>query len=122
MLKAALALLPALAFLGALVFLDSFKLVPLRSVLRTIAIGGLAAVACIFVNGALFAILTRSRVDRRKKGDVLDLLLGFLLAVVIHSAYNHSLLHPLVTTVLLIALLPPLATWRRPSAPPASWP
>ena len=54
MLKTALALLPALVFLGALVLMDSFKLVPLRAVLRTIVIGGLAAVACTFVNGYLF--------------------------------------------------------------------
>ena len=199
MLKAALALLPALVFLGALVFMDSFKLVPLRTVVRAIAFGGLAAVACAFVNEALFdftgmersvfsryvapiveelakaawiaflirrqrvgflvdaailgfgvgtgfalvenleylralttpsllvwvvrgfgtaimhgaataifAILSKSLIDRRDKGEILDLLPGLVVAAAIHSAYNHSLLHPLVATVLLIALLPPL--------------
>ncbi len=199
MLKAALALLPALVFLGVLVFMDSFKLVPLRTVVRAIAFGGLAAVACALVNEALFdftemersvfsryvapiveelakaawiaflirrqrvgflvdaailgfgvgtgfalvenleylralttpsllvwvvrgfgtaimhgaataifAILSKSLVDRRDKGEILDLLPGLVVAAVIHSAYNHSLLHPLVATVLLIALLPPL--------------
>jgi RsiW-degrading membrane proteinase PrsW (M82 family) len=198
-LKAALALLPALVFLGSLVLMDSFKLVPLRAVLRAIAIGGLAAIACMFANGflldltgmeltvfsrygapvieelakaawiaflirrqrvgflvdaailgfgvgtgfalvenmdylrtltttnmlvwvvrgfgtaimhgaatAIFAVLTKSLVDRRDKGEALDFLPGFVVAVAIHSAYNHSLLHPLVTTILLIALLPPL--------------
>jgi RsiW-degrading membrane proteinase PrsW (M82 family) len=198
-LKAALALLPALVFLGALVFMDSFKLVPLRTVVRAIAFGGLAAVACAFVNQALFdftgmersvfsryvapiveelakaawiaflirrqrvgflvdaailgfgvgtgfalvenleylralttpsllvwvvrgfgtaimhgaataifAILSKSLVDRRDEGEILDLLPGLVVAAAIHSAYNHSLLHPLVATVLLIALLPPL--------------
>ena len=57
---------------------------------------------------AIFAVLTKSLVDRRDKGEALDFLPGFMVAVAIHSAYNHSLLHPLVTTVLLIALLPPL--------------
>jgi RsiW-degrading membrane proteinase PrsW (M82 family) len=198
-LKAALGLLPALVFLGALVLMDSFKLVPLRAVLRAIAIGGLAALACTLANGllfdatameltvfsryvapvveelakaawiaflirrqrvgflvdaailgfgvgtgfalienveylrtlatpnllvwvvrgfgtavmhgaatAIFAILTKSLIDRRERGEMLDLLPGFVVAVAIHSAYNHSLLHPLVTTVLLVALLPPL--------------
>ncbi len=199
MLKAAIALLPALVFLGALVLMDSFKLVPLRTVLRAIAFGGLAAVVCIFANGflldatgmeysvysrygapvveelakaawiavlirrqrvgflvdaailgfgvgtgfalvenveylralatpnllvwvvrgfgtaimhgaatAIFAVLTKSLVDRREKPEPLDFLPGFMVAVAIHSAYNHSLLHPLVTTVLIIAVLPPL--------------
>ena len=199
MLNAALALVPALAFLAALVFMDSFKLVPFRMVVRAIAFGGLAAVACSFVNEALFdftgmersvfsryvapvveelakaawiaflirrqrvgflvdaailgfgvgtgfalvenleylrvltapsllvwivrgfgtaimhgaataifATLSKSLVDRRDDGEILDLLPGFVVAVAIHSAYNHSLLHPLVATVLLIALLPPL--------------
>ena len=199
MLNAALALVPALAFLAALVFMDSFKLVPLRMVVRAIAFGGLAAVVCTFVNQALFditgmersvfsryvapiveelakaawiaflirrqrvgflvdaailgfgvgtgfalvenleylrvltapnllvwvvrgfgtaimhgaataifAILSKSLVDRREEGEILDLLPGLVVAAAIHSAYNHSLLHPLVATVLLIALLPPL--------------
>ena len=199
MLKAAIALLPALVFLGALVLMDSFKLVPLRTVLRAIAFGGLAAVVCIYANGflldatgmeysvysryaapvveelakaawiavlirrqrvgflvdaailgfgagtgfslvenveylralatpnllvwvvrgfgtaimhgaatAIFAVLTKSLVDRRDKPEPLDFLPGFMVAVAIHSAYNHSLLHPLVTTVLIIAVLPPL--------------
>jgi RsiW-degrading membrane proteinase PrsW (M82 family) len=198
-LKAALALLPALVFLGALVLMDSYKLVPLRAVLRAIAFGGLAALVSVFANGFLldatgmelsvysrygapvveelakaawiaflirrqrvgflvdaailgfgagtgfalvenveylralatpnllvwvvrgfgtaimhgaatgiFAVLSKSLVDRRDKPEPLDFLPGFMVAVAIHSAYNHSLLHPLVTTVLLIAILPPL--------------
>jgi hypothetical protein len=57
---------------------------------------------------AIFAVLTKSLVDRRDKPETLDFLPGFMVAVAIHSAYNHSLLHPLVTTILLVALLPPL--------------
>lgn len=199
MLKAALALLPSIALLGALVVMDSFKLVPLKTVLKAIAMGGLAALTIVVVNPllydwtgmertaftryvapvveelakaawiahlirrqrlgflvdaaivgfgvgagfalvenldnlrtltttnllvwvvrgfgtavmhsaatALFAVLTKSLVDRREKGEALDLLPGFVVAVAVHSAFNHTLLHPLVTTVLLVALLPPL--------------
>ena len=45
MVHAALALLPVLAFLVLLVLMDSFKLVPLRAVLRSIGMGVLAALA-----------------------------------------------------------------------------
>jgi RsiW-degrading membrane proteinase PrsW (M82 family) len=51
--KAPLALLPVLGFLGLLVLMDSFKLVPLRAVARSIAAGGVAALACARVNEAL---------------------------------------------------------------------
>jgi hypothetical protein len=42
-LNVAVALVPVLLFLGLLVFLDSFKLVSLRSVLVALAAGALAA-------------------------------------------------------------------------------
>lgn len=47
------ALLPVLVFLGALMLMDSFKLVRLRAVLQAIGAGGFAAVAAVVVNGAL---------------------------------------------------------------------
>ena len=46
-------LLPVILFLVALVYLDSYKLIPLRRILGAIAIGGLVAAACYFVAGAL---------------------------------------------------------------------
>jgi len=52
-LKAVLALFPVLAFLGGLVFMDSFKLVPLRAVLRSVAIGALVALAAAGLHAAL---------------------------------------------------------------------
>ncbi len=48
-----LALLPVLAFLAALVSLDSYKLVKLRAVLRTIVLGVVSAVAALLVNNRL---------------------------------------------------------------------
>jgi RsiW-degrading membrane proteinase PrsW (M82 family) len=55
-LKAVLALVPVLAFLGVLVLMDCFKLVPLRAVLRAILVGAFVAVACSLVNGALLDV------------------------------------------------------------------
>jgi RsiW-degrading membrane proteinase PrsW (M82 family) len=54
-LNVAVALLPVLLFLGLLVFLDSFKLVSLRSVLVALLAGGVAALAGASVNGGLMA-------------------------------------------------------------------
>ncbi len=51
------ALLPVLVFLAALVYFDSFKLVGLRTVLAAMAVGGVAAAASYFLNGALLGAL-----------------------------------------------------------------
>ncbi|HEX5789138.1 MAG TPA: PrsW family glutamic-type intramembrane protease [Woeseiaceae bacterium] len=53
LLAAPVGLLPVLLFLVALLWLDSYKLVNVRTVLAVIAGGGLAAVAAWFVNGWL---------------------------------------------------------------------
>ena len=52
-LNVAVALLPVFLFLGLLVFLDSFKLVSLRSVLVALVAGALAALAGAQANGWL---------------------------------------------------------------------
>ena len=48
-------LLPVLTFLGALLYLDSYKLVNLRTVVATVGAGALVAVASYFLNGALLS-------------------------------------------------------------------
>ena len=53
MLNALLALVPVSVFLGGLVLLDSFKLVPLRAVLRLILAGAVAAFLCARLHGWL---------------------------------------------------------------------
>jgi protease PrsW len=53
----ALGLLPVLAFLAALILMDSFKLVHLRSVLQAILVGCLAALVATSVNVALLDAL-----------------------------------------------------------------
>ena len=46
----ALGLLPVLVFLGALIFLDSYKLIKLKYVNRALFIGAVTAVVCLLVN------------------------------------------------------------------------
>jgi len=58
LLKSAVGLLPVACFLSALVFLDSYKLVRLRTVLAVILLGCLAAGLAYLVNQALFGTLS----------------------------------------------------------------
>lgn len=57
MLSVPVALLPVVLFLAVLIFMDSFKLVRLRSVLQAIAFGAGAAVLSLGLNGALMEAL-----------------------------------------------------------------
>ena len=54
-LKAPVGLLPVLLFLVALLYMDSYKLVGLKTVLWVIAAGGLATFAIYFLNGFLIS-------------------------------------------------------------------
>jgi RsiW-degrading membrane proteinase PrsW (M82 family) len=192
-----LALLPVLAFLAALVSLDSYKLVRPRAVLRTIMLGMVAAAAALglhqlladridlawpqyvryvspvleeilkaaflvllfvrnrigfmvdaairgFALGAGFAavenvyymwlrpdadlslwvirgfgtammhggvtgmtgILTQSFLERRTQALRIAILPGLAAAILIHSLFNHFLVSPLLTTVLILVVLP----------------
>src|SRR3970040_919258 len=51
--RAPVGLLPVVIFLGVLVYMDSYKLVRLHTVLWVIALGGAMAAASYFVNGLL---------------------------------------------------------------------
>lgn len=197
MLSVGVALLPVLLFLAALLVMDSFKLVPLRSVLRAILAGCLAALGALYLNGWLvelfdlgpkphsrylapmveellkclyvvfllqrrrvgflvdaailgfavgagfavvenldylrslrgeqlwlwivrglgpallhgatttvFAVLAKGVAERHPERGALSLLPGVAAAVALHSLFNHFLLPPLLSTGLLLAVLP----------------
>ncbi|HVR44625.1 MAG TPA: PrsW family glutamic-type intramembrane protease [Thermoanaerobaculia bacterium] len=53
--KLAAAVLPVCLFLTALIYLDSYKLVPLRRIVGVIALGGVLAGAAWVLNGVLFS-------------------------------------------------------------------
>ncbi len=193
-----LSVIPVFCFLALLILMDSFKLVPLRAVLRTIAVGCLAAVVALRCNTwlldgftldprlfqrylapvveegikaaylvwlirrqrvgfvidaaihgfalgagfalvenvfyyfqmrqeaslflwvvrgfgtavihgscmAMFATVSKSLSDRRGLMSGRDFLPGFGLAVVVHSFFNHFLLHPMLMTAILLVVLP----------------
>lgn len=58
---ALIGLAPVLAFLAALLYLDSYKLVALRTVVVVVVLGVVAAIVSYFVNGA---ILSSTTIDR----------------------------------------------------------
>ena len=57
LIRAPVGLLPVLIFLVVLVWMDSYKLVRLKTVLAVIAVGGLTALAAMYVNGWLISAL-----------------------------------------------------------------
>lgn len=194
-----LALVPVCFFLAALLLLDSYKLVRLRTVLTVIALGGAAALASYVVSNsvftatglefkqysryiaplveellkgaiivmlirthrvgflvdaaifgvgvgagfamvenlwylrmmpdahiavwivrgfgtaimhggvtAIFGITALALVDKRGRADLLAFLPGLLLAAVIHSGFNHFFLSPILQTLGILLLLPPM--------------
>ncbi len=193
-----LSVIPVFCFLALLILMDSFKLVPLRAVLRTIAVGCLAAAVALRCNTwlldgftieprlfqrylaplveegikaayivflirtqrvgfvidaaiqgfalgagfalvenvfyyfqmrqeaslflwvvrgfgtavihgstmAMFATLSKSLSDRHASMSLRWFLPGLGLAVVVHSFFNHFLLHPMLMTAILLVALP----------------
>lgn len=57
---------------------------------------------------AIFAIAARALSDRDKKANALMFVPGLLLAIVIHSGYNHFILTPVMSTIGILVVLPPL--------------
>jgi RsiW-degrading membrane proteinase PrsW (M82 family) len=58
---------------------------------------------------ALFAVMGLALLERSTRAGVTAFLPGLALAVVLHSAFNHFFLSPLVATVGIVIVLPPLA-------------
>jgi RsiW-degrading membrane proteinase PrsW (M82 family) len=197
LLRLLLALPPVLAFLAVLVVIDSFKLVPLRAVARSLAAGAVAALASWYLNVALlgagllpepafsryvsplveeslkalylvyllrrhrvgflvdaaihgfavgagfalveniyylssvaggglplwvvrgfgtallhggttsvFAMMSKALADRRPSSRVAVFLPGGMVALAVHSFFNHFILHALLATTLLLVALP----------------
>jgi RsiW-degrading membrane proteinase PrsW (M82 family) len=55
---------------------------------------------------AMLGILSKSIVDRRKRDRIGYYLPGLALAIVIHSLFNHFLLHPLLASIGILIILP----------------
>ena len=91
-----------------------FALVENVEYLRALAERGLAlwlvrGLGTAILHGAttaIFAILAKGLGDRHPDRRILSLLPGFLAAVVIHSAYNHQLLPPVLSAAVLLVGLP----------------
>lgn len=197
MLNIPIALLPVLLFLAVLILMDSFKLVPLRSVIAALLVGCAAALFCSQLNGwlldatalpllaftryvsplseelfkalypawlmrrrrvgflvdgaisgfavgagfalvenvyylmqlggasavlwvvrgfgtaimhgstsAIFVMVSKALSDRRPQGGLGIFVPGLAAAIVVHSIFNHFLLHPLLGAILMLVVLP----------------
>ena len=56
----------------------------------------------------IFAIAAHALADRRESAPFYVFLPGLVVAIVIHSMYNHFFLSPILSTLLVLVLLPPL--------------
>ncbi len=72
MLNAAVALLPVVGFLAVLFMMDSFKLVPIRSIVAALAAGGVAAVVSLWIWSALGMDVQTAHVDSRYVAPALE--------------------------------------------------
>lgn len=197
LIRIAVSLLPVFIFLAALIFLDSFKLVKLSSVLQTIFNGCITAIVCLFLNTwlsgnialsfkyysryvapvveelvksiylvylikskkigfmvdaaihgfaigagfafienifylrtnqdpnifiwiirgfgtaimhggttAIFGIISKNLSERRASETIANFFPGLGLAIILHSIFNHFILPPLLTTLILLVALP----------------
>jgi len=57
---------------------------------------------------ALFAVIGLARMERGRSASVQTFFPGFAVAVVLHSAFNHFFLSPIVSTLGILLVLPPL--------------
>lgn len=55
---------------------------------------------------AVFGIMSKSLYDQKERKSFAIFLPGFLIAVLVHSFYNHFFLNPIISTVLIHLLLP----------------
>lgn len=72
---------------------------------------------------AIFAMVGLSLRERAAKPTPALLLPGYLLAVVLHSAYNHAFFSPMLSTLAVIVVLPPLllGVYQRSERATADW-
>ena len=60
---------------------------------------------------AIFAMMARAAIDRRRKWPALAFLPGFAVAAAIHSASNHFLLQPVAQALVVLMILPAAVVW-----------
>jgi RsiW-degrading membrane proteinase PrsW (M82 family) len=68
-LRIPLSLIPVLGFLTALLALDSYKLVPLRSTIQSILLGAVAAILCLWINARILDLTNLSVISFTRYGS-----------------------------------------------------
>ena len=72
---------------------------------------------------AIFAMAGLSMLERMPRLSLAAFVPGFVVAVIVHSAYNHALLPPMLSTLAVIVVLPPLllVVFQRSERATARW-
>jgi RsiW-degrading membrane proteinase PrsW (M82 family) len=72
---------------------------------------------------AIFAMAGLSLRERAAKPSAVSFLPGYVVAVALHSAYNHAFLSPMLSTLAVIVVLPPLllGVYQRSERATANW-
>ncbi len=72
---------------------------------------------------ALFALIAQPLAERRMSLNPLHFLPGYLIAVVLHSMYNHFFFSPILSTLVILLVLPPVLylVYRRSSNDTQNW-
>ncbi|MGH8232998.1 MAG: PrsW family glutamic-type intramembrane protease [Rhodanobacteraceae bacterium] len=60
---------------------------------------------------AIFAALALTNADSRGKLDARAVLPPLVLVILVHAAFNQFMLSPIIETVLVLAIIPPLLVW-----------
>ena len=123
-LHALLGLLPVCCFLAALIYLDSYKLIPMRWILGTITLGlgylhavpdmqmgtwiirGFGTAIMHGGTTAIFAVASEALAGQNPTRGYIMYLPGLVVAIVVHSIFNHFFLAPVINTLLILITLP----------------
>ncbi len=60
---------------------------------------------------AIFAMMGLAMLERERRATLLAFLPGLVLALALHSAFNHMFLSPKLSTLVVFLVLPPLLLW-----------
>jgi hypothetical protein len=92
-------LLPVIIFLLLLIYLDTYRMVRMRLVFAMLAAGGVVAI---------FAVVTQTLAERSVAVRPVHCVPGLLVAIAVHSIFNHFFVSPVLSTIGVLFTLPPL--------------
>jgi RsiW-degrading membrane proteinase PrsW (M82 family) len=88
---------------------NSFYLINLQDAPLVVwVVRGIGTAAVHAATMTVFAVITKRIVDQRGRVTLTTIVPGLLLAILIHSVYNHFVFSPIVSAIIVLGVLPPL--------------